>query len=356
MRYIPRNCIQPEAVLSKPILGPNGELLLGSGVKMTSSYIKKLEQLGVSGAYVDDPISEDLEIVNALSDELRSYAVKSISATFSKAADGEDVSKRSAREISKIAEMIVDELLAHGDVMLNMFDLKVYDSYTFFHCVNVASLSSIIGMGLNYDRDKLIDLAYASLLHDIGKVFIAPEIINKCGPLTDDEFAIIKKHPQDGYSYIKNKFLTQELTARGVLDHHERVDGSGYPHNKKNGEITEFGRLIAVADVYDALISDRSYRPGWFAVEAIEYIQGNCGKLFDYNIVSAFVKKVAPFPVGTCVYLSNGALGLVMENFEGYPQRPLLKVFQQDQRNIEPYFINLCQSAFDITIVATAAV
>ncbi len=356
MRYIPTNCILPEAELAKPILGPGGEILLHTGVKMSAAYIKRLAQLGINGAYVNDPISEDLEIVNALSDELRAQAVKSISSTYSKATQSSGDNRAAAREVMKMAESIVDEILSQGDVVLNLFDLKVYDSYTFFHCVNVTVLAVVIGMGLNLRRDNLIDLANASLLHDIGKVFISNHIINKRGALTDEEFNIVKKHPRDAYDYIKDKFLTPELTARGVLDHHERIDGSGYPEKKKSTQITEYGRIIAIADVYDALVSDRPYRNGWFAVEAVEYIQGGAGKFFDFDMVSVFTQKVAPFPVGTCVFLSNGAIGLVMENFEGFSQRPLLKVFKQDQQMIEPYYLNLCQNAFDITIVATVAV
>lgn len=356
MRYIPRNCIMPDAMLAKPILGASGETLLHAGVKMTDKYIKSLERLGISGAYVNDPISEDLEIVGALSDELRERAIKNIASTYSGVPQSKAGAIEQARKIAKTAEQIVDEIISHGEIMPNLFDLKAYDSYTFFHCVNVTVLSVVIGIGMGLGHDPLVDLAYAALLHDIGKVFIDPAIINKPGALTDEEYAVVKKHPADGYEYIKDKYLTPELTARGVLDHHERVDGTGYPAWKRGTEITEFGRIIAIADVYDALVSDRPYRNGWFAVEAVEYIQGGSGKLFDHDMVQIFSRKVAPFPVGTSVLLSNGGIGLVMENFEGFSQRPLLKVFKQDEQMIEPYFLNLCEDAFDVTILATAAV
>lgn len=355
MRYVPRNCIAPEAVLAKPILGPSGETLLHTGIKMTEKYIKSLERLGICGAYVNDPLSEDLSILGAVSDELRAQAIKSIAAIYSSAEQERGNARSQAREMMKTAEQIVDEIISHGDVVFNLIDLKSYDSYTFFHCVNVTVLSVVIGMGMGFNRDTLVDLAYAALFHDIGKVFVDPHIINKRGALTDEEFAIIKKHPRDGYEYIKDKYLTPELTARGVLDHHERVDGTGYPDWKRGTEITEFGRIIAISDVYDALISDRPYRSGWFAVDAVEYIQGGSGKLFDHNMVQVFSRKVAPFPAGTCVMLSNGAVGLVMENFEGFSLRPLLKVFKHDQQFIEPFFLDLRSEAFDVTIVGTIA-
>lgn len=356
MRYVPRNCILPDAVLAKPIFGTTGEALLQAGVKMTDKYVKSLERLGIGGAYVNDPISEDLQIISVLSDELRSEAIKNIASVYTTVPQEKGRAIEQARKISKTAEQIVNEIVSNGDVIPNLFDLKAYDSYTFFHCVNVTVLSIVIGLGMGFGNSKLVDLAIAALLHDIGKVFIDPAIINKRGALTDEEYAIVKKHPREGYEYIKDRYLIPELTARGVLDHHERVDGTGYPDWKHGTQISEFGRIIAVADVYDALISDRPYRNGWFAVEAVEYIEGNCDKLFDHEVVKMFSLKVAPFPVGISVLLSNGCVGLVMENFEGFAQRPLLKVFKQDEQMIDPYFLNLSEEAFDVTIVATVAI
>ena len=355
MRYISRNCIRPDAVLAKPILGPSGEVLLSAGVKMKASYIKRMERMGIAGAYVNDPVSEDLEIVNALSDELKTQAVQGITAAFSQAVKGRGNTQASGAALMKTAEQIVEEILAHGDVMLNLFDMKVFDSYTFFHSVSVTVLSVVIGLGLGFSRLMLVSTAYAALLHDIGKVLISAHIINKPSPLTPEEFEIVKKHPQDGYNYIKEKFslTVSELSARAVLEHHERVDGTGYPAGKTGDVITPIGKVIAVADVYDALVSDRPYRKGVFPVEAMEYIQGNCGTLFDFDVVNVFSQKAALFPVGSCVLLSNGLTALVMQTFEGLTQRPLVKVFMDgDIRLGEPYLVNLSEEALDVTVVA----
>ncbi|MDL2218708.1 HD-GYP domain-containing protein, partial [Christensenellaceae bacterium OttesenSCG-928-M15] len=158
-----------------------------------------------------------------------------------------------------------------------------------------------------------------------------------------------------GYDYIKKWFSDSisPLTSIGVLDHHERLDGSGYPNGKRGDKISEFGKLIAVADVYDALISDRPYRKGVFPVEAMEYVQGGCGAQFEFAIVEAFSRKIALFPVGTCVLLSDGSTALVMENFEGLTQRPNVKVFMMGEYEVEPFYLNLSREALDITIVAT---
>ena len=354
MRYIYVYCMQPKNILAKPVLGRHGEILLQAGVKMKPNYINSMKKLGIRGAYIHDSISEDLEIVNAISEEVRSKAVKSISATFSKVANGSRVCKKASKTVMKLAEDIVDDILKHGDVMLNLFDMKVYDNYTFFHSVNVTVLSVIIGMGLSFSKGRLVNLAYAALLHDIGKMFINKDIINKNGPLTEAETEIMRKHPQDGYGYIKAHFgaAVPEVSLIGILHHHERFDGKGYPDGKACKSISEFGRILSIADVYDALVSDRPYRQNAFPVEAMEYIQGGCDTMFDIDYVNVFSRKVALFPTGTMVELSDGSIALVMENFEGYTQRPRIKVIQKNDKKVTPYFIDLRDEYYDVTIVA----
>ena len=355
MRFISLHCIQPKATLAKPILGPAGQVLLNEGVSMEPIYLHRLAELGIPGAYVHDPLSEGLEVINSISDELRMHAIKNISNTFSKAEAGRELPESTGYETRNIAEKIVDEIINHGDIMINLFDMKVYDSYTFFHCVNVTVLSVVIGMGVGFSRNKLVNLAYAALLHDIGKVFVPPDIINKPGRLTEEEFEIVKRHPKEGYDYIKDKFsysITESIAA-GVLDHHERVNGSGYPSNKKAKKISDIGKAIAIADVYDAFISDRPYRKGTYSVAAMEYIMGGGGTHFDYDMVQVFARKVALFPVGTCVSLSNKTTALVLENYEGFTNRPRIKVFMEKGKKVKPYELNLKEEALDITIITS---
>lgn len=355
MRFVPRNCIKPNTELAKPILGTNGEVLLEKGVKMKRGYIRRLEMLGIPGAYINDSISENIVIASALSDELRAQAVHRISHFFSKAGSGQKLTRGEAAKLRQTAENIVEEIIHQGDVMLNLIDLKVYDSYTFYHCVNVTVLAVLMGIGLDYPRNRLMRLAYAALLHDVGKVFVPPLVINKPSALTTKEFEEVKTHSQAGHDYLKDHFpeTVSIPVLMAVLDHHERIDGTGYPNAKSGEDISEFARIIAVADVYDALTSDRPYRKGMFAANAIEYIQGNVGTLFAFEIVNIFSRKVALFPVGTCVMLSNGATGLVLENYEGLTQRPLLHIFEEDGIVVEPYRLDLSQERFDLTIVST---
>ncbi len=203
-------------------------------------------------------------------------------------------------------------------MLVNMIDLKVFDDYTYSHSVNVAVLSIIIGVTMGLGRKELTKLGLGALLHDIGKVFIDKDIVNKPGKLTDEEFSSMKMHSKLGYDYVRDRFQLPVKSYVAVLDHHERYDGSGYPNSKKGDEISDFGKMIALADVYDALTSERPYRKALPPSEAMEYIMGNSQVHFDPELVKVFSRKVAPYPVGTLVKLSNGMTGLVVENYEAF--------------------------------------
>ncbi|MCL2081494.1 MAG: HD-GYP domain-containing protein [Oscillospiraceae bacterium] len=356
MRFVPLNCIRDGSHLAKTIYGANGEVLLRGGTELSSPYIRRLSRIGLQGVYIADDLSEDIEIANLMSEELRVKVLKSIKGALSDAERGKpSKSNRNAHAMEELSMQIVDEILSKQSVVFNMIDIKTYDGYTFQHSVSVAVLSVLLGVSLGFKRAKLAKLAYSAIMHDIGKVFIEPKIINKPDKLSQEEYEVVKKHPANGYAYLRDHYGMTEISARGVYEHHERYDGCGYPRNKTGTHISEFGRIIAIADVFDALVSDRPYRNGLFAAEAMEYLMGNSGRLFDPVYINAFVRKVALFPVGTCVLLSNGAIGLVMENYENYNMRPLVKVFSVDDCRIEPYTLDLCHdfNCLNITVIAS---
>ncbi|MDR1754054.1 MAG: HD-GYP domain-containing protein [Eubacterium sp.] len=356
MRYVPRNCIREGSLLARPVYGENGKVLLREGVKMSKTYIKRLAFYGIPGAFIEDTISLDLEIKSAVTEKVKASALRQLTTAFKNANDATSHEKAdvNAKALLETAEQIVENIISHKDVMLNLFDIKTYDNYTFFHCLNVAILSIAIGVALDYTQKDMVKLAFSALLHDIGKVFIDSKIINKKGRLNPEEMLKVFCHPKEGYDYVRKHFYStiSSVTARGILDHHERIDGSGYPNHLIGDKISTFGKIIAVADVYDALVSDRPYRQAVFPSEAIEYIMGSCGTFFDIKIVEAFKQKIVPFPVGTSVALSDGTVALVMENFEGYSQRPTVKVFMKNNEWIDPYILNLKEESFNITVVS----
>lgn len=343
MRFVPAFCIRDGMTLGKTLYGPNGEVLLREGTYIKEAYIEKILQLGYSGAYIDDDLSQDIEVHEIISAELKNKTVNTVKNTFIQIErHGIESAAKSLQDISELVERIFEDILSHKDFVVNMHDLKIFDDYTFFHSTNVTVLSVILGMAAGLDKKALLDLGMAALLHDLGKVFIPKEILNKVGPLSDDEFATMKEHPIKGYEHVKRVLSMSTRTYVGILQHHEKFDGGGYPDGKAGEEIALFGRIIAIADVYDALVSDRPYRKALLPSEAMEYLMGGGGGQFDYNLIKIFAQKIAPYPVGSYVYLSDGKEGLVVENYMECCLRPKIKVVKEAANMIdEPFYIDL---------------
>jgi HD-GYP domain-containing protein (c-di-GMP phosphodiesterase class II) len=354
MRFVPSSCLKPGMVTGKNLYGLNNELMLAAGQKLTNVEILRINYLKFQGIYIEDKLSEDIEVEDIIDASLKNKAVKSIKDVFEQTKDG-----RPSKDchLKETIEKIIDEIWVKPDVIYNMIDLKVFDDYTYYHSVNVFVLSVIIGISLGLKKDDLYNLGLGAILHDIGKVFIPKEIIYKNGKLTQEEFEIMKSHSEKGCMYLrKNWNVTMESTV-GVLTHHEKYNGTGYPYKLKSDKIPEYGKIIAVSDVYDALISDRPYRKAIIPSEAMEYIMGGSGIYFDYEIVSAFFKKVMPFPVGTTVKLSNGLTGIVAENYSSNGLRPKIKIISENETESDCQFNDVYydlykdRSLLNVTIV-----
>jgi HD-GYP domain-containing protein (c-di-GMP phosphodiesterase class II) len=257
-------------------------------------------------------------------------------------------------DIKEVVENVVDSIVYNKDLMINMVDLKTYSDYTYYHSVNVCVVAIAIGVALELNKRELYYLGMSAMLHDIGKKFISIDILDKTGPLTDCEFMEIKNHPQLGYQHIKSQYNLPASVYIAIWQHHEKFDGSGYPNGKKGREISLFGRILVVADIYDALVSKRPYHEAYSPSDAIEYIMSNNGSIFDPIIVDAFLKKVAAYPIGSCVELSDGTKALVVENFQNANLRPLVRY--TDEKG-EQCYINLRDDvcARNITITGVQA-
>ncbi len=358
MRYVPIQVVKSGSILMKTIYGSHGEILLRAGNKLTSNYIDKLKKLGLNGVYIHDEISKGIEIKSMISEEVKNQAVMDMKNSFVLADTSRYDKKKSYNAFKKISETVdsfIDEISNNENLIINMIDLKVFDDYTFYHSVNVALLSIVMGMSLGFNKKNIHNLGMAAIMHDIGKVFTPLNILNKNGQLNKKEFRIIQKHSRSGYNYLRDKYPIPFKCYEGVLHHHERWDGSGYPQNLKKHQISLYGRIIAISDVYDALISDRPYRKGYSPFEALEYILGNGDTMFDIGIVEEFSRKIQPYPVGTIVKLSNGLRAIVVKNMEGRGTRPLIRVFKDGDKKIKPFMLDLWDSETrSITIIGEA--
>lgn len=320
MRFIPIDRVKPGMVLAKAIYDDADCVLLGAYVELTKEYIVKLVERGFPGIYIEDELSKDIEIQEAISNTLRNEAVRSLRDC-------------NIDQGMNVAQKIVEELLNKKTVSLDMIDLRSFDDYTYRHSVNVAVLSTVVGMGMGLTPKELINLCAAAIFHDLGKLEIAEEILNKPGRLTDEEFAVMKQHPVMSYELIKGKWNISSTTKKAVLSHHENEDGSGYPHGLERDQIHLYAKIVHVADVYDALTTRRPYKKPYSPAEAMEYLMGGCGILFDQKIVKAFMKKVPLYPKGATVLLSTDEVALIVENQKHNNMRPIVRL--EDGREID---------------------
>ena len=209
---------------------------------------------------------------------------------------------------------------------MNLMDIKSFDDYTFTHNINVATISLFIGEALGLSKDDLFELGMGCMLHDVGKINIPIEILNKNGKLTDQEFAQMKSHPMKGFEILQKSRNISERARRVALEHHEKYDGSGYPNNIRGNAISLFGRICAVADVYDALTTDRPYRVAMQPYDAMKILIAGIDKHFDPNILNTFIRKFSIYPAGSLVKLNDGSIALVLRNNPQAVIRPVLKI------------------------------
>ncbi|MDP1559050.1 MAG: HD-GYP domain-containing protein [Nitrosomonas sp.] len=232
---------------------------------------------------------------------------------------------------TEVAEQLVDEInksvARNGDALLSLIRLKNADEYTYLHSVAVCVLMIALGKQLGLEDNMLKQVGIAGLLHDIGKVRIPSEVLNKPGKLTDDEFDLVKTHSLRGWEILKESSGISEQALDVCLHHHERVDGNGYPDKLSGEALTLFARMGAVCDVYDAITSDRCYKKGWEPAESIRKMASWKEGHFDEAVFHAFVKTIGIYPNGTLLKLESGRLGVVIEQSKKKLTTPFIKVF-----------------------------
>lgn len=346
MRLIPIECVKKNTILGKTIYDSDGRVLLKKGVKLTELLIQKIRQIHILSIYIIDEYS-NYEIEDIIKPELRQKAVKILKETFNdiqRISSFSNFEKSSTNNYSKqdwkyfenisiISEELLDNILSNKNLLISLVDIKNMDNYTYQHSVNVAVLSLVLGISLKLPKRKLIQLCNGALLHDIGKTFVNKDILLKPSKLTLDEFQIIKTHPQRGYDFLSDLYDINSNSKLIILQHHERVDGLGYPCGLTGDKINYMAKIVSISDVYDALTSDRPYKRAMCPSDALEYIMSNSGTYFDYEMVKVFSRVVIPFPNGTIVCLSNGDVGIVEETSPNYPLRPQIKILKSSNQD-----------------------
>ena len=327
MRYMTTAKLQKDMVLGQDIYDGCGNLLFPKGMALIYENIQKLQSLGCPGVYLEDALGKGVAMPMAVSAELRRRALELVSGLF----QDERQPDISQEQIQGLAQDLVEELRGHKNPLYNMRDIKTYGDYTYFHSVNVAVISVILGMSCDLEPEGLVELALAALLHDIGKRYVEPEVLSAKRMLTDEERVLIVQHPKLGYEFLQKHYHFSQEVCINVLEHHEWYNGCGYPMRKSGAEIPLYARIVKLADVYDAMTSKLPYHEPIPPSAAAEYILDSAGAEFDPALVDIFKQKVALYPAGCEVLLSDGSLAIVMENFGDAMQTPRVKVISSGE-------------------------
>ncbi|MBO5337634.1 MAG: HD-GYP domain-containing protein [Lachnospiraceae bacterium] len=323
-------------VIDQSLVDQSRRVLIARKTTLDEFMISELRKMRVNGVYIREG-EEEPEVDIEISPEVVAVIQKLEKDDKKKVQLSESVKKRVATgvqflftdtgnaDFANVANDITNDLMKaieeNDAIAMNVDALKISDEYTFKHSVDVATMAMIVAKQMQWDSKEVYDIGVAGLLHDVGKSKIPEELINKPGRLTDEEFEIMKQHSVFGYRLLKEKGDLSEDILLGVLQHHEKINGRGYPMQVENKYIGRYARILAVVDVYDALVTERAYKKAFSQRDAIEIIMSMTEEL-DINAVKSFLNSVILYPVGSVVQLSNGERARVVENSPGYPMRP----------------------------------
>ncbi|MDV7765281.1 HD-GYP domain-containing protein [Peribacillus sp. CSMR9] len=347
MRLAITKSLSPGARLGKDIYNEQGHILLCEGLTLTQKMIARLVSLNIPLVYIQDSRTDDIIPMPPVFGNLRREAINRIETTFldmknEMNLDGSFTMEQPNVKFTQIVRNIMDELNRNNELLTILADVYTYDDYIFTHSFNVTLYTLAIGMELNINNKNLEILGLGAILHDVGKMFIPLGILHKPGKLTEKEFEQIQKHADYGFHLIKNVHTVSHLVANCAYQHHERLDGSGYPRGIKGDEIHYFGKIIAVADVFDAVTSNRVYRKAMLPHQGLEILYAGIGKKFDNTIIEAFRRAVAIYPNGLSVELNDGRKGVVSAQNEGIGDRPMIRILEENGEQVkESYEVDL---------------
>ncbi len=373
--------IKPEMILGKAIISDSGAILLNRGVKLTDFYIQKLKKLGYDTVFIEDPDTTDIVVEDDLKEKTRRKAIQHVRALFSiPVSELKDVKRTTVSEIKKSVEtgrikeklsssralkniaaisyQIVDEIL-DNKMLSGLVSFKRYSDFTYKHCVDTTVLSIALADKFLYDKNKLIELAKGTLLHDIGRVLINKSLYEEPRKLTKEEFEVVKTHPTLGYITLKDIADIGIIAAHIVYQHHEQQNGKGYPRGLKGdnsmpiprreikkGYIMPLAEIVYAANVYDALVSPRVYRSAYTPDQAFFIMKRMAGTYINREVLKMMFEIIPAYPIGTTVIISTGRyknyIAVVSKINRNNLSRPVIRVLYNERRKrIEPFEIDL---------------
>ncbi len=336
-KYMRTRQLKPGMKMDQSVVDRLGRNLVARGAILDEYVIDSLLKLGIMNVYIQEgEMSPDEENI-AISAAAQANIEKLYTEDRSKVSLSNSVRERISHGIQSIyndtdsanlastTASITNDLLNAIDqnnaIAIDITELKTSDEYTFKHSVDVATIAMILAKQQGLSKQEIFEIGVSGLLHDVGKTKVPLEILNKPGRLDEEEFAIMRQHSVFGYRMVKDKPDFSPGVAMGVLQHHEKINGSGYPMGVNENQITPYAKILSVADIYDALITERPYKQAFSQRDAVEMIMSMTHEL-DMKAMKSFLESMILYPVGCIVELSNGEKAKVVRNSPHYILRP----------------------------------
>lgn len=349
MRLVPLNQCQPGDMLARSIYMDNGTTLVGEGVVLTQRMLVRLSRMNVTKLYIRDDRTSDIIVEDLISEETQREALAAINDTFRTLQEDPQkwqqnfVNQRFGRHFREVMGNVIDELKRSRSAMNLLGTTCATDHYIFAHSFNVTLYTIALAMKAGYGEKELLEIGVGAMLHDVGKMMIPLEVLNKPGKLSEEEYELVKKHAEYGFEILRRQDDIPLLAAHCAFQHHERFDGSGYPRNLKGDEIHPYARIMAVCDVFDALTTHRTYRKPMLPHQAMEILFAGADQLYVKEVVESMRDTIALYPLGLTVTLNTGEKGVVVDYNKGMPSRPVIRVLcdEAGQQVSSPYEIDL---------------
>ena len=336
-KYMRTRQLKPGMKMDQSVVDRLGRNLVTRGAVLDEYVIESLLKLGVMNVYIQEGEADPEEEKVNISLAAQANIEKLYTEDRSKVALSNDVRKRISYGIQSIysntdtanlastTASITNDLLNAIDqnnaIAIDIGELKTSDEYTFKHSVDVATIAMILAKQQGLSKQEIFEIGVAGLLHDVGKTKVPIEILNKPGRLDEEEFAIMRQHSVYGYRMVTDKPDFSPAVAMGVLQHHEKINGAGYPMGVDESKISPYVKILSVADIYDALITERPYKQAFSQRDAVEMIMSMTHEL-DMKAMKSFLESMILYPVGSIVDLSNGEKAKVVKNSPHYILRP----------------------------------
>jgi len=333
------------AYLARTVLDRSGRrVLLKAGTLLTPRVLRLLVRHGIERVEVSDT---PLLVAGGSIDQATRDRAAAASADFAQAIlDGRGAQDEAA-EVARSAASIVSEAQQLRRVRYNLRHLRAYDEYTFHHSIQVAELSVVIGQEMGLEDEELDRLAVGACLHDVGKAMIPIEVLHKPGRLSAEEYAVIKRHPRLGWEMVRKATDFWHTSTIVLLQHHERLDGSGYPDGIRADDVYLFSRIASVADAFDAMRADRGYRGPMPAAEVLAILAREAERRLDGRVIQALLTRVNLYPDGEIVRLSDGQLAEVTAQTPGDLLHPLVTLVGRGEKS-EEQVLDLAAARLDI--------